>query len=107
MNNYKFTISPRAEANIQKIIRDANNVSEFLRSEGYLAYDPVSKASTRSLYEAYKDWCEDNAEIMLAVRSFHFNSNLSHRFVYTYLQCYVPHCDPGYKREYTPPLFLT
>ena len=66
MNNYKFTISPRAKANIQKIIRDANNVSEFLRSEGYLAYDPVSEASTRSLYEAYKDWCEDNAEIMLA-----------------------------------------
>lgn len=69
-NNYKFTISDKAETNIQKIIRDANNVSEFLRSEGYLAYDQESEASTKALYEAYKDWCEDNAEITLSVKSF-------------------------------------
>ena len=69
-NNYQFTISERAEANIRMIAKDANNVPEFLRSEGYLIYDPESGTSTKDLYEAYKDWCEDNAEITLSIKSF-------------------------------------
>ena len=57
-NNYQFTISERAEANVRMNAKYANNVSEFLRSEGYL------------IYETYKDWCEDNAEITLSIKSF-------------------------------------
>ena len=69
-NNYKFTISKRAEDNIRKIVSDANNVQEFLKSEGYLTFDPESEASTRVLYETYSDWCEDNAEVRLSPKSF-------------------------------------
>ena len=69
-NNYQFTVSERAEANVRMIAKDANNVPEFLRSEGYLIYDPESETSTKDLYEAYKDWCEDNAEITLSIKSF-------------------------------------
>ena len=35
-----------------------------------VSFSPDSEASTRALYEAYKVWCEDNAEITLSAKSF-------------------------------------
>jgi len=48
----------------------ANNIPEFLTSEGYLTFHENSKAATSDLYVAYKEWCEDNAENALSMKSF-------------------------------------
>ena len=69
-NNYQFTISDKAKKNIRAAIKDANNIIEFLGSEGYLSFNEDSIASTKALYEAYKAWCDDNAENTLSNKSF-------------------------------------
>ncbi len=70
VNNYQFTISDRARENISVVVRDANNIVEFLTSDGYIQFKADSEASTRDLYAAYKVWCEDNAENPLSSKSF-------------------------------------
>ncbi len=70
VNNYRFTISDRARENISVVVRDANNIVEFLASDGYIQFKADSEASTRDLYAAYKVWCEDNAENPLSPKSF-------------------------------------
>jgi len=60
-NNYKFTVSPKAAANLETIKRSSNNVLDFLDSEGYFRYKADFSISSRDLYEIYKLWCEDNA----------------------------------------------
>ncbi len=69
-NNYKFTISGRAKENIASIIRNANNIVDFLASEGYIRFKADMDASTKDLYAAYRAWCEDNAENALSAKSF-------------------------------------
>ena len=69
-NDYRFTISERSKDNIDAIVKDANNILEFLASEGYLTFHEDSKAATSDLYMAYKEWCEDNAENALSMKSF-------------------------------------
>ena len=51
-------------------MKDANNIPAFLTSEGYLTFREDSKAATSDLYVAYKEWCEDNAENALSMKSF-------------------------------------
>lgn len=80
-NNYCFTISARAQENIQSAVKDADNIIDFLGSEGYLSFNEDSQASTKALYDAYKAWCEDNAEITLTPKSF---SNQLARHAQTY-----------------------
>ena len=60
-NSYKFTVSPKAAANLETIKRNSNNVLDFLDSEGYFRYKADFSISSRDLYEIYKLWCEDNA----------------------------------------------
>ena len=69
-NRYHFTISQRAKDNISSAVRDANNILDFLDSEGYVAFKADYEASTKNLYAAYKRWCEDNAENPLSPKSF-------------------------------------
>ena len=69
-NNYRFMVSERAMENIRTVMKEADNVIGFLRSEGYLLFRPESEASTKGLYEAYKCWCDDNAEVTLSPKSF-------------------------------------
>ena len=69
-NHYHFTISQRAKDNISSAVRDANNILDFLDSEGYVAFKSDYEASTKNLYAAYKRWCEDNAENPLSPKSF-------------------------------------
>lgn len=59
-NNYRFTISPKAKENVETVRRSSNNVVEFLQSEGYIRFKADYEASSKSIYEAYKLWCEDN-----------------------------------------------
>ena len=69
-NSYRFTISEGAKANITSIVRYANNIVDFLASEGYVAFKADYTAPTKHLYEAYKVWCSDNAEKPLSEKSF-------------------------------------
>lgn len=69
-NNYHFTLSEKAKANIAAAIKDANNVFDFLTSEGYVVFDDDSESSTSSLFKCYRDWCDDNAENSFSMKSF-------------------------------------
>lgn len=69
-NHYHFTISQRAKDNITSAVREANNILDFLDSEGYVGFKADYEASTKNLYAAYKRWCEDNAENPLSPKSF-------------------------------------
>ncbi len=51
-NHYHFTISQRAKDNISSAVRDANNILDFLDSEGYVAFKADYEASTKNLYAA-------------------------------------------------------
>ena len=64
-NHYHFTISQKARDNISSAVRDANNILDFLDSEGYVAFKADYEASTKNLYAAY-----NNAENPLSPKSF-------------------------------------
>lgn len=69
-NNYRFTISEFAKANMEAAVADGNNIIEFLLSEGYIRFDSGCTASSRDLYFAYKIWCKDNALVPFSQKSF-------------------------------------
>ncbi len=69
-NDYKFTVSEAAKANMEAAVTDGNNIIEFLASEGYIELNPDSTVSSKDLYAVYKLWCEDNALAPLAQKSF-------------------------------------
>lgn len=69
-NDYKFTVSEAAKANMEAAVTDGNNVIEFLASEGYIEFNPDSTVSSKDLYAVYKLWCEDNALAPLVQKSF-------------------------------------
>ncbi len=62
-------------------MKDANNILEFLASEGYLTFHEDSKAATCDLYAAYKEWCDDNADNALSMKSF---ANFLSQYAETY-----------------------
>ena len=62
-NDYRFTISGRSKDNIDAIVKDANNILEFLASEGYLTFHEDSKAATCDLYAAYCRQCAFHEEL--------------------------------------------
>lgn len=69
-NDFRFTISPRAEGNLRRAMAEGNNLEEFMRSEGYFRFDPEGKITSRSFYAVYSDWCEDNLLRPLSQRTF-------------------------------------
>ena len=69
-NQYRFTISKNAAANLSYAMEQANNILLFLKSEGYFRFDPFGSVTSRGLYLRYRDWCEDNASPPLADRTF-------------------------------------
>ena len=60
-NNFRFTVSERAAANVDTIKRSSNNVIDFMESEGYFRFKADYSISSKDFYEIYKLWCEDNA----------------------------------------------
>ena len=69
-NRYRFTISKRAEDNLAKAMQDGNNIIVFMQSEGYIRLEKGTHATSKQLYGAYSQWCEDNLEKPLGERSF-------------------------------------
>ena len=68
-NNYRFTISQRAAENKEYAKRNANNLVEFMQSEGYIQLKADSTITSRDLYAIYQMWCEDNGYRPIAQRS--------------------------------------
>lgn len=69
-NHYRFTLSSQAIANMEASVTEGNNVISFLESDGYFRLEPEATASSRALYQVYRDWCEDNSFTPLSSRSF-------------------------------------
>jgi len=69
-NNYQFTISAKAQANMREAVTDGNNIVDFMRSTGYITFELNAAASSKDLYAAYRLWCEDNAHNCLSMKSF-------------------------------------
>ena len=65
-NGYRFTVSGRSTENMEVIRKSNNNILEFLQSTGYIRFKADAEASSKAVYEAYKQWCEDNAYPSLA-----------------------------------------
>lgn len=77
-NGFEFTLSNKAKRNKSEVIKDNNNIVEFLNSDGYIAFDPKGTATSKDLYKIYSDWCYDNAikPVIAAVTFFkHMNEN--------------------------------
>ena len=68
-NNYRFTVSQRAAENKEHAKRNANNLVEFMQSEGYIQLKADSTITSRDLYAIYQMWCEDNGYRAIAQRS--------------------------------------
>ena len=69
-NEFRFTMSERSRENMTESVKDANNIIDFLASEGYIRFKADYEASTKELYDVYKLWCDDNAYGPLSSRSF-------------------------------------
>lgn len=69
-NDYKFTLSPRAQENMEEAVADGNNVVDFLKSEGYFRFKADYEVSSKAFYDVYRMWCEDNATNCLSQKTF-------------------------------------
>lgn len=69
-HQFQFTLSQRSKKNLLESLCRGNNAEEFLRSEGYIKFDPEGSISSKLLYDIYRDWCQDNALPPLAQGSF-------------------------------------
>lgn len=69
-NNFQFTVSEQAKANIKDAIQEGNSIVEFLDSEGYIQFKADSESTSSGLYAAYKFWCNENAATPLSMKSF-------------------------------------
>ena len=69
-NDFQFTVTPLAEENLNDAIREGNNAVDFMKSEGYFRFDSQGSVTSRDLYHAYRDWCDDNAMMAMSSSSF-------------------------------------
>lgn len=60
-NDFRFTISQRAQENIETAIRESNNIIQFMESEGYIRLKMDSSITSKNLHKIYTKWCSDNA----------------------------------------------
>lgn len=68
-NDYQFTLSDRAKANMENAVADGNNLVDFMKSQGYFRFKADAGASSKDLYETYELWCKDNALHPLAQKT--------------------------------------
>ena len=53
-NDFRFTVSERAAANVDTIKRSSNNVIDFMESEGYFRFKADYSISSKEFYDIYK-----------------------------------------------------
>ncbi len=59
-SDFRFTVSSSARENSATAMGDGNNITQFLTSQGYIVMDRQGTATSKELYSAYLDWCNDN-----------------------------------------------
>ena len=73
-NDYRFTISEKAVANLANAMEEGNNVILFMQSTGYISIennsDSTPVSSSKNLCKAYKCWCDDNTYKPLSDKNF-------------------------------------
>lgn len=70
INEFEFTVSPQAQANLQEPMESGNNIAQFIESDGYIRLEPGCKATSVDIYAAYSRWCKDNLEKPLSATTF-------------------------------------
>lgn len=60
-NDYRFTESSRTKENRDEARKEANNIIEFLNSDGYIRLKADCTVTSEELYGIYTLWCRDNA----------------------------------------------
>ena len=60
-NQFHFTESSRAKSNREIVRQDANNLIQFMASEGYIKLWYGQSISSQELYRIYTIWCNENA----------------------------------------------
>ena len=69
LNGWRFTESHKSRtARLLAQVED-NNFIAFLRSQGYIRFDPEYSISSRELYAIYTLWCDENAVAPIKPRS--------------------------------------
>lgn len=79
--DFRFTISDKARKNWEEAVTDSNNIVDFMNSTGYIQLSPEGTATSKLLYEVYREWCADNALHPLGSKSFaSFLCSNGHRY---------------------------
>ena len=60
-NHYTFTVSQRSMEAMRRSREEGDPIADFLCSTGYIEFHHQGCATSRQLYETYRDWCADNA----------------------------------------------
>ena len=69
-NNYRFTISEKAKLNVKETMQDSCNIPEFLADSDRVQYGEKFCVTSSKLYNAYSEWCDDNALTALKRETF-------------------------------------
>lgn len=60
-NDFQFTQSAAARENLRQILGEGNHMHAFMTSKGYFLISPENQATSRQIYSAYRQWCQDNS----------------------------------------------
>ena len=69
-NDYRFTVSSRTRENLREAMENSNNLIAFMESDGYIRLEEGTTATSKALYDAYQQWCADNAEKPIGTKTF-------------------------------------
>ncbi len=69
-NSFHFTVSRQARQNLEELKVAGNSVISYLASDGYFTFGEKNSATTSDLFRSYCLWCRENADKVVAMRSF-------------------------------------
>ncbi len=68
-NNWTFSLSDKALENLNMAEEEGNNLLMFLRDDDAVTYGEDCDVTSGEFYDAYLNWCDDNALKPLAMRT--------------------------------------
>ena len=69
-NDYCFSFSPAIQENLAAIQSSINTFEAFMTSTGYIEFHADASASTKDIYDVYKQFCVDNSFYPVSSRQF-------------------------------------